>query len=238
MHRYADPTNDLAGPSAGGVVQVHVEESGGAYTITLTNVSDTTAFPLQVGSVVWSVHDETLTTFTEGEFAGAGIELMAESDSIAILYGDVATHPGTLFAGIANVPLGEVSPSWLGPGQSYAFTAVPDANHRFVGFAGVLIPSNDTFIAPGPTGIALLDEGGAPRPAATVQAELSAALTAWDAGSEGNQAGAAGAHMGPLGLANGLLDGFGTVSPADLQPVWAPPAIPTLVRVTIAPVEG
>jgi hypothetical protein len=234
--RYSDVTNDLAGNSAGGLLEVTVAENGGDYTITITNVSDTTAFPGLLSPTVWALHDDTVTLFDEGMDASPDLELLAEDGDPSGLLGDLMGMGGVDIAGVVDTPLGLGMPGPLAPGDSYEFTVTPGGASRFLSFAGMIAPSNDTFAAS--QGVALLDAGGAVRPAGVVAGDIATALLAWDAGTEGDQAGAAGRDMAPTGLPNtGPSNGNGLVREADEDEIWSLPEATGVIRVIVAPVE-
>jgi hypothetical protein len=114
----------------------------------------------------------------------------------------------------------------------------PDADHRFLSIESMVVPSNDTFIAFEPAGVALLDASGAPRSDGDIASDVAASLSAWDAGSEANQAGAIGPDQAPRQSAanTGASEGNGTVRVVN-DPVWGYPAVEHTIRVTVTP-EG
>jgi hypothetical protein len=234
--RYSDVTNDLAGNSAGGRLEVTVDELGGDYTITITNVSETTAFPGLLSPTVWALHDDTVTLFDAGMDASPDLELLAEDGDPSGLLGDLMGMAGVDVAGVVDTPLALGMPGPLPPGDSYVFTVTPGGATRFLSFAGMIQPSNDTFAAS--QGVALLDAGGVVRPAGVVAGDIATALQAWDAGTEGDQAGAAGRDMAPTGMPDtGPSNGNGLVREADEDEIWSLPEATGVIRVTVAPVE-
>ncbi len=236
VRRYADVTDDLAGPSAGGLIQVTVEEDAGEYAITITNVSDTTAFPAILTPTVWAVHDATVSLFEVGMPASAGLELLAEDGDPSGLFGELMGQAGASIVDVADFPIMAGMPGPLLPGQSYLFVATPDAAHRFLSFATMIVPSNDTFAAV--QGVALLDAMGNVRPFDIVAFEIEAALMAWDAGTEGDQAGAAGRDMAPVGQPNtGPGNGNGLVRQGNADEIWSVPEPGGVLRVIVSPVE-
>ncbi len=189
---------------------------------------------------MWATHDDTVSLFEMGMAASPGLETLAEDGDPSGVLGELMGMAGVGMAGVANTPLtmGMPMPGPLLPGESYEFTVTPDMATRFLSFATMIVPSNDTFAALDPAGVALLDAMGAPRLAADVEADIAMALGAWDAGTEGNQAGAAGADMAPFGMPNsGPGNGLGTVRQADEDEIWSVPETAGLVRVIVAPVE-
>jgi hypothetical protein len=236
VQRYSDVTNDLAGASVGGLFSVTVVENTGDYTITITNVSDATAFPAFLAPTVWAAHDDTVTLFDVGMPASPGLELLAEDGDPSGLLGDLMGMAGVGMAGVADTPLILGMPGPLPPGDSYALTVTPDNTNRFLSFAAMIVPSNDAFAAV--QAVELLDAGGVPRAAAAVEADIAAALAAWDAGTEGDQAGAAGRDMAPSGAPDsGPGNGTGLVREADADEIWSVPQAGGVIRVIVAPVE-
>ena len=98
----------------------------------------------------------------------------------------------------------------------------------------MLAPSNDTFMALDPGGVALLDASGNVRSNSDIAADIAAHLFAWDAGTEENQSGAAGPDQaGHQSAPNtGASEGNGTVR-MENDPVWPFPVPDSLVKVTI-----
>jgi hypothetical protein len=99
------------------------------------------------------------------------------------------------------------------------------------------VPSNDTFAAFGNGGIALLDEFGAPRSDGEIASDIGLMLRAWDAGTEANQASAAGRDQAPYqsGPNVGATEGNGKIRLAEGDPVWVYPMLEESIRVTIHP---
>ncbi|MEM9456614.1 MAG: spondin domain-containing protein [Myxococcota bacterium] len=238
VHRYADVTDDLAGDRAGDSLAVTVDEQGGEFTLTLTNASGPTAFPRQLSQLVWVLHEPTFAMIEPDTLASSSLRALAEDGQGFGLASSMSFLPGVATAAVVDTPIGARAPMSLQPGQSYTIVVTPDATHRSLSFATMIQPSNDTFAALEPPGVALLDPAGIPRPTAAIEAELAAALRAWDAGTEGNQAGAAGADMMPGSFpSEGPNNGIGLVLPAADNEIWSVPPASSLVRVTIAPVE-
>lgn len=238
VHRYADVTDDLAGDRAGASLAVTVDEQGGEFTLTLTNTSEPTAFPRQLSELVWALHDSTVAMVEPGALASSSLRALAEDGLGSGLASLLSFQPSVVAAAVIDTPVGARAPMPLLPGQSYALVVTPDAVHRFLSFAAMIQPSNDTLAALEPPGVALLDPAGIPRPTAAIEADIATALRAWDAGTEGNQAGAAGADMAPEGFIGfGPSNGLGLVRPAEDHEIWSVPPASGLVRVTITPVE-
>jgi hypothetical protein len=181
---YDDSANDLAGSMAGGFVAVTVTNTTGTtFQVDITNTSDTTVYPGLLTPVAYGLGDGTAAAFTTGAAASAGLEALAE-DGATSGFETELTALG--FTSVATEGTGPIA-----AGGTHTFTVTADATNRFLFFAAMVVPSNDTFISPQPTGIALLDASGT-----VVTPDLST-IAAWDAGTEANQAGAAGADQAP-----------------------------------------
>jgi hypothetical protein len=234
---YDDSSNDLAGPALGGFASVAVASAGnGQFIVTVTNTSQVTAYPGNLSPVAFVVHDGGARIFENTQPASRGLERLAEDGMAADLVSQLATVAAVKQVGVADTPLGAVSPGPATPGQSYQFTVTADAAHRYLDIASMVVPSNDTFMAFEPGGIALLDPSGAPRTDVEILNDIILRLAAWDAGTELNQAGAAGPDQAPRQEApnSGVMEGDGTVRPA-LFSLWPIPDTRQLIRVTITP---
>lgn len=233
IRRYSDITNDLDAAGLPGFLTVVVEDAAGGgldYDVTITNTSDTTAFPGVLSPAAWAVHDDTVMLFEIGTAASAGLEGLAEDGDAAGLEAELA---GT--AGVGTSGVGGAGP--LLPGDSVTFTVTPDATNRFLSLASMIVPSNDAFVAFDAGGIALLTAAGAQRTNEAIAADIAGQLAAWDAGTENNQAGGAGADMAPTGMANtGPSEGTGVVRNAEDDPVWPVPEPANIIRVMVGPV--
>jgi len=228
---YSDATNDLAGDMLGGFADVTITDAGGGdFTVTVTNTSGTTAFPGILTPVAWATHDGSPVMYEMGTPASAGLESLAED-------GD----PSTLVAALGGMAtVGTSGAEGGGPimaGGFYTFTVTPDATNRFLSIASMVVPSNDTFMAFMPGGVALLDGAGAARSNADIAADVLALLLAADAGTETNQAGAAGPDQAPFTAPNiGAPEGNALVRLYDGS-IWPAPRLEDLVRVTITPIN-
>ncbi|MEO1175071.1 MAG: spondin domain-containing protein, partial [Myxococcota bacterium] len=174
-----------------------------------------------------------------GEAASTGIERIAEDGNAAELETALAGVDAVDQNGTVAVRLGETQPGPVTDGQTYVIELTPTMDGRFFSFATMVVPTNDTFIGTA-DGVALLDEAGAVRPAAMIQADLEAAIAIYDAGTEANEPGVIGPNQARIDGTGGAPDtgpseGDGTVRPYD--DFWGIPDLDALVRVTITPVE-
>ncbi|MBC8071686.1 MAG: spondin domain-containing protein [Deltaproteobacteria bacterium] len=229
---YSEAVNDLEGAGAGGLLEVTVVDGAapGEYDVTIENISGATAFPADFSPVLWAVHDDSVSLFDADMPASPSLEMLAEDADPTALLDDLGGEAGVVEAAVDDGP--------LGANASFTFTITPDATASRLSIAAMLIPSNDTFVSLGGTGISLLDDEGEPLTAALLEDAISAALGAWEAGTEANQAGAIGRDQEPrqAGDNTGANEGNGLVrgsSEDDL--IWAWPDADQLVRVTIAP---
>ncbi|MEL6185814.1 MAG: spondin domain-containing protein [Myxococcota bacterium] len=178
VRRFDGPTHALPLPAS--LIGVDVTEAAGTFTVTLTNTAPTTGVLLSPFSPgVYAVHPSSASIFATGSAASPGTELLAED-------GDPATWAAELQA-IQGVTAGTFGSGPVMGGDSVSFDATPTAEAPVLSFATMVIATNDAFFALPPSGIALLDGNGAPRPAAEVQAEMRSRLAIWDAGTEIDQ---------------------------------------------------
>lgn len=225
---YADSTNDLAQLSEQVKVTV-VMGSAGMFEVTIANTSGSSNFPFLLSPVVWAVHGGDFTPFTEGARATAGLEALAEDGKAELLLTEWASSSMVLGQGVAGT-------APFASGGSVSFHVTPDMSHRYLSIATMLVPSNDTFAAFGPMGVALLDTSGAPRAESDIANDIMMSLVAYDAGTEANQGGALGPDMAPHQKAanTGASEGSGRVRAYD--GVWHYPAIDRLLKVTLMPI--
>ncbi|MGB0383855.1 MAG: spondin domain-containing protein, partial [Ardenticatenaceae bacterium] len=234
---YADSTNDLAGGNLGGFTNLTITHSGGTtFDVTLTNASDSTVYPGALTPMLWAVHDNSVKLFQTGTPASAGLQSLAEDGDASTLQAALAAMAGVSSSAVAgNGP--------IMAGGSFTATVTLDANHRYLSLANMVVPSNDTFAAFGPAGIVLLNQDGTPRTDAEIAADIADEFIAWDAGTERNQAGAAGPDQAPrqAGPNTGADEGNALVrllggqlrSPESTDSVWSYPNVSDVVRVTI-----
>ncbi len=232
VRRYMDATNDLAGENAGGFLTVTIDYGAAAdsFDVTIRNTSGGSAYPGVLSPPLYAVHDGSVMLFEGGAAASEGLEALAEDGNAAVLADELRGNTAVGMAGVAGA-------GPLMPGAEVTFTVTADAANRYLNVASMIVPSNDAFVALGATGIELLDAAGARRSEADIAADVAAALGAWDAGTETNEAGAAGANQAPRGMPNtGAPEGDGSVRELD-DPVWIYPPVNDVVRVTITPVQ-
>jgi len=230
VRRYADSTNDLAGANLGGFATVVVTQgSAGAFNVTVSNTSSG-AFIGSLSPVSWAVHDATTKLFQVGKAVSAGLQSLAEDGVGTTLATELAANTHVLSKGLQGV-------GPINTGTSFTtFSVTPDMAHPNLSLVAMVAPSNDTFLALGETGVALLDATGVPRADAAIAADIQTLLAAYDAGTELNQAGAAGPSMAGLqaALNTGAADGNGLVR-LLASPVWTYPTVNSVIKVTITP---
>lgn len=226
---YVDSTNDLAGAMAGGFASVTVAEGAGAgeLNITVTNVADS-AFPGTLTPPLWAVHTDGIAMFETGMAASAELESLAEDGETSGLEG--------VLSGSAEVGASGSGSNPIGPDDTFTFTVTPDATNRWLSLASMIIPSNDTFL--GLDSVELADDQGDLRSVTDIQTDIDAALMAYDAGTEANQAGAGGVDMAPQqsGPDTGAAEGDGTVRSVDSS-LWSYPDPNDLFTITVEFVE-
>ena len=226
VRRYGDAANDLADLVRSGFLAVTAEVNGDQVTITLENNSDSASAPYEadLSSLISILHDGTTSLFTVGSAASAELQKLAEdgaADDLATLVS------GTIEGGLSTVD------------GTLSFTVTTTETNHFLNFAAMIMPSNDTFIALGGTGIDLFNGRGELLTPNQIEAAIETALRAYDAGTEANQAGGAGPDQPPRQAAanTGAAEGNGLVRLLD-DPIWLYPDVADLVRVTITPVTN
>lgn len=226
VRRYADSTNDLAGPGAGGFARIAVRavDARGTYEVTLLNTSGG-ALPGRLSPVVSALHGGG-GLFRVGAPASAGIAAMAEDGETAVLAAELRARGAEV----------TVAPGGVRGGASHSLVVQAGPGRRFLNLFTMVVPSNDTWLAFDEQGVELLDAQGRPRPASEIEAEANQRLMAWDAGSEANQAGATGPDQPPAAHDQGPAEGPGVVRLADAR-TWPTPPASQLVRVRIRPVR-
>lgn len=137
-------------------------------------------YPLSPGA--WAVHQKgAMPIFEEGvKDFGEGLEAIAEDGNPAPLGMALKNKAGVLNSGIFNTPEGASQPGPLGPGMSYKFSFSGNEN-AYLSFATMFVQSNDLFYSPGDGGIKLSNSHS------TVNGDITAYLSLWDAGTEKNE---------------------------------------------------
>ncbi|MEO0321325.1 MAG: spondin domain-containing protein [Myxococcota bacterium] len=241
--RTTGTTNALADLATSGLLTVRVDDIEGAFQVSVRSNGE--GFP-GLTPVAWALHSDAIDFFSFGAPASAGLEALAEDGSVDTIVGELAGAAAVDQSGVAAIPNTAEGPGPAAPGDGYTFSVIPTMEGRFLSLATMVIPSNDLFLAFGPNGIALLEADGSLRSEEDINADIAVALAVWDAGTEQNQAGAAGSMQarppffgGPGGQPGpnmGEAEGNGLVRQVP-DGVWAYPAIGDVVRVTITPVE-
>lgn len=155
----------------------------GSATADLLRVSVTNTAPVggtYLTPIFIGAHDGSFVTFTPGQPASAGLERVAED-------GGPQTLLMSQLAAVGGVG-GTAGSGPIAPGETVTLLLnVDPALQQYLGFASMVIPSNDAFIGnPSPTQFRLYDVGGhfIPREGATA-IRISGAQV-WDAGTEVN----------------------------------------------------
>ena len=157
---------------------------------------------------------------------GAGLEALAEDGNPAELAANLPRNSGTF-----TTPVGADGPGPLTPGNAYEFTFVARPGDR-LSFATMYVQSNDLFLAPGDTGIALFTNDRQP-----ISGDITAQIGLWDAGTEVNEEPGVGANQAPRQAgANTGADEGGTVRLVDDGFTY--PAVADIVRITISSSGG
>jgi len=190
---YSDETNDLAGSLAGGFAAMTIEfgDEPLSFVVTIKNTSDSILYPGILSPVAYVIHTDQISLFEVDEPASPALEALAEdgnTDPLATLLADSSEVLDVDVAGGGAIQ----------PGDQVQFTVTPNAAFPYLTIGSMIVPSNDAFLAFGPEGLLLIDEATGQRRSLDVLAEeIAAELIAWDAGTERNQASAAGPDQAP-----------------------------------------
>jgi hypothetical protein len=237
VRRYKDTVNDLEGPRVGGIINLNIEgDITGDFNVILENTSGSSGYPTNFSPLVWLLHDGSTKIFANGSPATPQLEMLAEDGNPDGLKGELNAM-ANVTAEILRTPDG-AGGLGLEPGQRYVWTVRPNLTQRSFNFATMIKSSNDSILALGPDGVALLDSGGQPRSNNDIAADIAAKLAAWDAGTEGNQAGGAGPDQGSNQSASGRgpSEGSGLVRKYSNE-LWSYPQVKDLVTVTVTPID-
>ncbi|HVJ21465.1 MAG TPA: spondin domain-containing protein, partial [Polyangiaceae bacterium] len=168
-------------PLAPGMLSVDVERDGEELTVTLKNVTDKSlALRTPLSSVFYALHSSDWQLFVPDAQSRPGLKALATAGDAATLVAERTGEDGL-------DELGSVAGPLL-PGDSVSFTVAATAAAPLLTFATMVMETNDAFIAPPNTGIALLDDDGQPRSDDELEAEIRRNLTVWDAGAERDEA--------------------------------------------------
>jgi hypothetical protein len=184
--------------------------------------------PFVLAPVLWVIH----TGNTNPLFAGGqpdmtkGLEQLAEEGNTEPLAKALNGGAGVVAAGAHARPEGDLTGGPLTPGKSYEFT-VKAAPGQFLSLAAMFGQSNDWFYS-NDRPIALFN-GGKP-----VSGDITPQLSLWDAGTEVDEE----PGLGPNQAPRQKSANSGTPekqSVAHVAGKWAPPAVGSLIRITITP---
>ena len=164
--------------------------------------------------------------FTNGQpDRGAGLEALAEDGNPAPLAASLTRN-----SGVFTTPVGADSPGPLTAGNAYEFSFIARPGDR-LSFATMYVQSNDLFLAPGETGLALFIDGQ------PISGDVTAQIELWDAGTEVNEAPGVGANQAPRQASanTGAAEG-GVVRLVDDGFTY--PAVANIVRITVTSEGG
>jgi hypothetical protein len=208
------------------------------FTIRVDNVTKGETLKLSTGGkapfvlapVLWVVH----TGNTNPLFAGGqaemmkGLEQLAEEGNTDPLVKSLTGGTGVVATGAHARPEGDLLGGPLTPGKSYEFR-IKAAPGQFLSLAAMFGQSNDWFYS-NDRPIALFSGGKA------VSGDMTPQLSLWDAGTEVDEEPGLGPNQAPRQKsANSGTPEKQAV--AHVSGKWTPPAIGTLLRITITPVN-
>jgi len=167
-----------------GAIRGQLQQSATIFTVTLENISGHSELHTPFAPGVYAVHGADIKPFFDngGPDRGQGLEGLAEDGAAADLDAAVAELAGVSSNGVFAVPLGAEGPGPLLPDHAYQFQIAANPGDH-LSLATMLVQSNDVFVAPAETGIALFDESGMP-----IHGNMAQQFPLWDAGTEVNEA--------------------------------------------------
>jgi hypothetical protein len=208
------------------------------FTIRVENVSTPQTLKLSNGQtapaptapLLWTITDAGNPLFTAGtRDRGQGLEQLAEDGNPGVLADYISAKlKSVVYSGVVTTPVGDKGPGPILPGKAYEFS-VPAAPGQRLTLAMMFGQSNDLFYAPGTQAIALFDKAGKP-----IDADVTAQLRLWDAGTEVNEEPGLGANQAPRQAAPNT----GTTERGVVRLVkdrFTYPQTAQVVRVTIKP---
>ncbi|MET0790189.1 MAG: spondin domain-containing protein [Polyangiaceae bacterium] len=226
-----DPLFKAGTPDYGKGLERIAEDGNPAPLGTYATATSGITYPASPG--VWVVHSTgSKPLFSAGSADyGKGLENIAEDGNATPLGGNLTTLAGYLSGAVFNIPVGNVAPGAITPGAKFqfSFTASPGES---LSFASMLAATNDVFFAPSAAGIPLFDGDGE-----AVTGDVSAQVSLWDAGTEGNEE----PGIGPNTVTNQLTPNTGTAGEGKVQLLSAVtsdaypyPAAQSVLKVTLA----
>jgi hypothetical protein len=208
----------------------HIAEDGnptmlGAFVAANSGIT----FPASPG--VWVVHDAgTRPLFTSGKADyGDGLEHIAEDGNPAALGTALTGADGGVTAAVFNTPVGATGPGPILPGSKYQFTFSASPGDA-LSFATMLAATNDVFLGPKDTGVALFDAAKKP-----LTGDITDQISLWDCGTEGNEEPA----IGPNTVTNQLAADTGAPGEGMVQLLskvndgFTYPAVDSVLKVTV-----
>ncbi|NOX82448.1 MAG: hypothetical protein GXP06_05585 [Alphaproteobacteria bacterium] len=168
---------------------------------------------LSLTPLYFGFHNGTVDLFDAGAAASNGIEEIAETGNFAPLRGERLAQQADSVGGVAlGTDIGAPGP--IEPGESATFVVDLDAaDNRFLFFAAMILPSNDTFVGvDDPMQFSLFDAAGNFLGPQTIDIT---GLFAYDAGTEVNDASVTGgaAFVDGVDISQGAAEG-GLISSA------------------------
>lgn len=221
-------TSGEAAPA--GIEAIAEDGNPGVYDEALEGITGVTV-PLAPGA--WAVHAPTVSFFTAGEAAGAGIEAIAEDGNPGVQADALAGVEGVASAGVFNTPVGAEAPAPIGPGGSYSFyvDAMPGYN---LSLATMFIQSNDLFYAPDGMGVALFNDADE-----AISGDITDFIALWDAGTEVDEEPGLGPNQAPRqsGPDTGDDEDGVIVEIVGENDGFTYPDVASIVRVTVTPID-
>ena len=195
-------------------------------------LADVTGITVPLSPGAYAVQTGGFSAFEVGETASVGIERIAEDGMPMELVAALQDEADVQAAGAFNTPDGADDPGPIGPGGSYSFTVDAMPGDR-LNLVTMFIQSNDLYYAFAPEGLDLFPNG------TPVSGDQTAALSLYDAGTEGDEEPGVGPFQAIRQPAPDTgPDGEGTnerIGDGGMNDGFTYPANAEIIRVTIDP---
>ncbi|MEI9941677.1 MAG: spondin domain-containing protein [Pseudomonadota bacterium] len=230
VHNGKDPLFTVGMPDRGMGLENIAEDGAPSNLGSFAAANSGITYPASPGAwVVHSAGSKPLFTAGVADY-GKGIEAIAEDGNATPLGSNLDSLAGELDGAVFNTPVGASAPGPILPGSKYQFSFKASPGDA-LSFASMLAATNDVFFAPSASGIPLFDARGA-----AVTGDVSAQVSLWDAGTEGNEE----PGIGPNTVTNQLAPNTGTAGEGKVQLLSATgdaypyPTAQSVLKVSIA----
>jgi hypothetical protein len=209
--------------------------SNNAFTIfkvTIQNLGGIDAYPNVLSPGIFVVQKKNTTPLFMAGYSdyGEGLEAIAEDGDPGVLAASLENDPDVRSHAAFTTPVGGDSPAPLFPGGSYEFYVTAKYGD-YLNLATMFVQSNDLFIAPNASGIALFNDKKDP-----ISGDITMHLKLWDSGTEVNEEPGVGPNQAPRQSGPNMgEDENGVVHLVDDG--YSYPNLKDIILVTVTPMQ-